>query len=548
MNIASANKLELLRIAETVAQEKMIDPEIVVEAMEESMAKAAKMRYGAELDIRASIDRGTGHLTLTRVRTVADEIENQFQEIGVEEAQFERPGAQAGDELVEELPPLDMGRIAAQSAKQVILQKVRDAERERQYEEFKDRIGTIVVGTVKREEFGNIVLEMTRGEAVLRRDQKIGRESYGNGERLRAFITDVRREQRGPQIFLSRTAPEFLVELFRMEVPEIYENIIEIRDVARDPGSRAKIAVVSYDSSIDPVGACVGMRGSRVQAVVNELQGERIDIIPWTDNLVEYIVTALQPATVSKVILDEEGLPKEVVVPDEQLSLAIGRRGQNVRLACQMTGLEISILTETEEMARRQADVAERTRMLMNAIDVDEVFAQLLVAEGFDTLEYLASCDIEELRSIDGVDEDTAVELHLRASRFVEQENAEAMKRARELGLQDSLAEFGGLSAKMLETLAEEGIFTLDELAMCADWELAGGFTVVDGKRQKDDGILEKYEVTLDEAKRLVMEARVAAGIVDPADLVEEEPDPAEEPDSAEDPEAAEASEGAEAA
>ncbi len=549
MNIASANRLELLRIAETVAQEKMIDPEIVVEAMEESMAKAAKMRYGAELDIRASIDRGTGHLTLTRVRTVADEIENQLQEISVEEAQLERPGAQAGDELVDELPPLDMGRIAAQSAKQVILQKVRDAERERQYEEFKDRIGTIVVGTVKREEFGNIVLEMTRGEAVLRRDQKIGRESYANGERLRAFITDVRREQRGPQIFLSRTAPEFLVELFRMEVPEIYENIIEIRDVARDPGSRAKIAVVSYDSSIDPVGACVGMRGSRVQAVVNELQGERIDIIPWTDNLVEYIVTALQPATVSKVILDEEGLPKEVVVPDEQLSLAIGRRGQNVRLACQMTGLEISILTETEEMARRQADVAERTRMLMNAIDVDEVFAQLLVAEGFDTLEYLASCDIEELRSIDGVDEDTAVELHLRASRFVEQENAEAMKRARELGLQDSLAEFGGLSAKMLETLAEEGIFTLDELAMCADWELAGGFTVVDGKRQKDDGILEKYEVTLDEAKRLVMEARVAAGIVDPADLVEEEPDPpAEEPDSAEDPDRTDASEAAEAA
>ena len=540
MNIASANRLELLRIAETVAQEKMIDPEIVVEAMEESMAKAAKMRYGAELDIRASIDRGTGHLTLTRVRTVADEVEHELQEIGVEEAQVERPGAQAGDELVEELPPLDMGRIAAQSAKQVILQKVRDAERERQYEEFKDRIGTIVVGTVKREEFGNIVLEMTRGEAVLRRDQKIGRESYGNGERLRAFITDVRREQRGPQIFLSRTAPEFLVELFRMEVPEIYENIIEIRDVARDPGSRAKIAVVSYDSSIDPVGACVGMRGSRVQAVVNELQGERIDIIPWTDNLVEYIVTALQPATVSKVILDEEGLPKEVVVPDEQLSLAIGRRGQNVRLACQMTGLEISILTETDEMARRQADVAERTRMLMSAIDVDEVFAQLLVAEGFDTLEYLASCDIEELRSIDGVDEDTAVELHLRASRFVEQENAEAMKRARELGLQDSLAEFGGLSAKMLETLAEEGIFTLDELAMCADWELAGGFTVVDGKRQKDDGILEKYEVTLDEAKRLVMEARVAAGIVNPADLIEDEPDSDEEPDPAEESGAAE--------
>lgn len=519
MNIASANRLELLRIAEAVAQEKMIEREIVIEAMEESMSKAAKMRYGTELDIRAYLDRGTGDLTLTRVRTVVEEVENQFQEITLEKATDEKPDAKIGDELVDQLPPLEMGRIAAQSAKQVILQKVRDAERERQYEEFKDRIGTIIVGTVKREEFGNIVLDLSRGEAVLRRDQKIGRESYSNGERLRAYITDVRREQRGPQIFLSRVAPEFMVELFRVEVPEIYDGLIEIRGVARDPGSRAKIAVFSYEGSIDPVGACVGMRGSRVQAVVNELQGERIDIIPWTDDMIEFTLSALQPATVTKVILDEEGLPKEVVVPDEQFSLAIGRRGQNVRLASQLTGLDISIMTETDERERRQADVAERTQMLMDTIDIDEVFAHLLVGEGFDTLDYLASCEVEEIAGIEGVSESLAQEVQHRASRFVHKENEEAMERARELGLDDSLAYFAGLTEKMLMTLAEEGIVTLKDFAMCADWELAGGYTVVNGKRQKDVGILEKHEVTLEEAQQLVMEARVASGLVDASDL-----------------------------
>ena len=539
MNIASANRLELLRIAEAVAQEKMIDREIVIQAMEESMAKAAKMRYGTELDIRAHLDRGTGELTLTRVRTVVDEVENQFQELTPEDALDEKPDAKVGDELTEQLPPLEMGRIAAQSAKQVILQKVRDAERERQYEEFKDRIGTIIVGTVKREEFGNIVLDLSRGEAVLRRDQKIGRESYSNGERLRAYITDVRREQRGPQIFLSRVAPEFMVELFRVEVPEIYDGLIEIRGVARDPGSRAKIAVVSFESSIDPVGACVGMRGSRVQAVVNELQGERIDIIPWTDDMIEFVLSALQPATVTKVILDEEGLPKEVVVPDEQFSLAIGRRGQNVRLASQLTGLDISIMTETDERERRQADVAERTQMLMDTIDIDEVFAHLLVGEGFDTLEYLASCELNEIVSIEGVSESLAQEVQERASRFVEKENEEAMERARELGLDDSLAYFAGLTEKMLLTLAEEDIVTLKDFAMCADWELAGGYTVVNGKRQKDVGILEKYEVTLDEAQQLVMEARIASGLVDASDLEVAETEAESEAESEAEPEEA---------
>lgn len=521
MNVATANRLEILQIAESVAQEKMISPELVIEAMEDSMVKAAKMRFGNELDIRASIDRDSGNLTLTRIRTVVDRVEDRFLEIVLAEARLDDPDSKIGDEFIDELPPLEMGRIAAQSAKQVILQKVREAERERQYEEFKDRIGTIIVGTVKREEFGNIVLDIMRGEAILRRDQKIGRESYANGERLRAFISDVRRESRGPQIFLSRRDPEFMVELFRQEVPEIYDGIIEIRSVARDPGSRAKIAVVSYDSSIDPVGACVGMRGSRVQAVMNELQGERIDIIPWTENAVEFLVSALQPAKVSKVILDEEGFPKEVVVPEDQLSLAIGRRGQNVRLACHLTGLDISIMTEAEEMERRQAEFNARTLVLMAAIDVDEVFAQLLVAEGFDSLDYLASCHIDELTTIDGVDEATALELLSRAQRFVEKQNLAALANARTLGLEDNLAGFEGLSPKMLEALAKDGILTLEEFARCAAWELAGGFTVEDGKRKRDIGILEKFEVSTAEAEMLVMTARVEAGFLKPEDLEE---------------------------
>ena len=515
MSIASANKLELLQIVDSVAQEKMIDKELVFEAMEESLVKTAKYKYGSEFDIRAHIDRKTGESTVTRVRLVVENPEHYALEIGLEEARQSNPEARIGDEVSEILPPHTAGRIAAQSAKQVILQKVREAERERQYEEFKDRKGTIVNGIVRREEFGNIVLNIGRGEAVLRRDNKIGRESHARDDRLRAYIFDVRREPRGPQIFLSRTAPEFMVELFRLEVPEVYDEIIEIKAVARDPGSRAKIAVLSNDSSIDPVGACVGMRGSRVQAVVNELQGERIDIIPWTENSVDLVVTALQPAKVSKVILDEEGIPSEVVVPEDQLSLAIGRRGQNVRLACQLTGLNISILTEAQEMERRQADLAERTAVLMGAIDVDDVFAHLLVSEGFDSVEYLASCEPTEVMEIDGVDRELAEEVLIRARAHVDARNHAALTNARELGLQESLEEFPGLSPRMLEALAEEGIFTLDEFAICADWELAGGYTHQDGKRIKDEGILENFDVSLEEAQHLIMQARVATNIVD---------------------------------
>src|SRR6056297_2148493 len=404
MAITSANQLELLQTAEAVAREKMIDPSLVIEAMEESLARAAKSRYGAEMHIRVSIDRKTGRASFTRVRTVVedDEVENYQAEMTVEQAKQYMDDPKVGDEFTEEVPPVEMGRIAAQSAKQVILQKVREAERDRQYEEFKDRTGTIINGIVKREEYGNVIVDVGRSEAILRRNEKIGRESYRNGDRIRCYIKDVRREARGPQIFLSRTAPEFMAELFKMEVPEIYDGIIEIKAVARDPGSRAKIAVISYDGSIDPVGACVGMRGSRVQAVVNELQGEKIDIIPWNEDQATFLVNALQPAEVSKVVFDEDAQRIEVVVPDEQLSLAIGRRGQNVRLASQLTGFDIDIMTEEQESARRQAEFAERTQLFMDTMNVDEMVAQLLVSEGFATLEEVAYVDTDELLSIDG--------------------------------------------------------------------------------------------------------------------------------------------------
>jgi N utilization substance protein A len=424
---------------------------------------------------------------------------------------------------------VDFGRIAAQSAKQVIMQKVREAERLRQYEEFKDRQGEIINGVVKRTEYGNVIVDVGRGEAILRRDQLIQREAFRNGDRVRALIRDVRHETRGPQVFLSRTAPEFLAELFKMEVPEIYDGIIEIKAVARDPGSRAKMGVVSYDSSIDPVGACVGMRGSRVQAVVGELQGEKIDIIPWNQDPATFLVNALQPAEVSKVVFDDDSERIEVVVPDEQLSLAIGRRGQNVRLASQLTGFDIDIMTEAQESERRQAEFAERTQLFMESLNVDEMVAQLLVSEGFATLEEVAYVDVDELAAIDGFDQSTAEELQARARESLEEINAKALEHARELGVEDSLVEFEGLTPQMIERLAEDGILTLEEFARCADWELAGGYTTVDGKRVKDEGLLEKFDMSLEEAQTLVMTARVQLGWVDPADLVPAEPEAGEE-------------------
>ena len=521
MAITSANQLELLQTAEAVAREKMIDPSLVVEAMEESLARAAKSRYGSEMDIQVYIDRKTGRATFRRVRTVVEEelLENYQAEMTVEQAKQYMEHPEVGQQFIEEIPPVDMGRIAAQSAKQVILQKVREAERDRQFEEFKDRAGTIINGVVKREEYGNVIVDVGRGEAMLRRNEKIGRESYRSGDRIRCYIKEVRREMRGPQIFLSRTAPEFMAELFKMEVPEIYEGIIEIKSVSRDPGSRAKISVFTNDGSIDPVGACVGMRGSRVQAVVNELQGEKIDIIPWNEDQPTFLVNALQPAEVSKVVLDEEAGKIEVVVPDDQLSLAIGRRGQNVRLASQLTNLDIDILTEAEESVRRQKEFEERTTLFMGTLDLDEFFAQLLVSEGFASLEEVAYVELDELMVIDGVDEETASELQTRAREFLEKESQEALDKLRDLGVEEALLNFDGLSPQMLLALADDGIKNVEEFAKCADWELAGGWTTVDGERVKDDGLLETFGVTLEEAQDLIMTARVILGWVNPDEI-----------------------------
>jgi len=520
MAITSANQLELLQTAEAVAREKMIDPDLVIQAMEESLARAAKSRYGSEMDIRVAIDRKTGRASFTRVRTVVedDAVENYQAQLTVAQAKAYLADPKVGDEIVDEVPPVDLGRIAAQSAKQVILQKVREAERDRQYEEFKDRKGTIINGVVKREEYGNLIVDIGRGEGILRRNEKIGRESYRPNDRIRCYIKDVRREARGPQVFLSRTDPQFMAELFKMEVPEIYDGIIEIKAVARDPGSRAKIAVISHDSSIDPVGACVGMRGSRVQAVVGELQGEKIDIIPWNADIATFLVNALQPAEVAKVVFDEEAGKIEVVVPEEQLSLAIGRRGQNVRLASQLTGLDIDILTEAQESERRQAEFAERTKLFMDTLDLDEFFAQLLVAEGFTNLEEVAYVDLDELLVIEGVDEATAEELQTRAREYIEEQNRKALESARALGAEDRLVNFEGLTPQMVEALAKDDVKTLEDFATLADWEIAGGWTTVNGERVKDEGILEKFDVSLEEAQNLVMSARVQLGWVDPSE------------------------------
>jgi N utilization substance protein A len=536
MSVTSANRLELLQIADAVAREKMIDPALVIEAMEDSLGKAARSRYGAEYDIRAQIDRKTGDLSMTRYRHVVEEPENLFTELTLAEARHIKADVQLGDYLTDSLPPMDFGRIAAQSAKQVIMQKVREAERLRQYEEFKDRQGEIINGVVKRTEYGNVIVDVGRGEAILRRDQLIQREAFRNGDRVRALIREVRHETRGPQIFLSRTAPEFLAELFKMEVPEIYDGVIEIKAVARDPGSRAKMGVISSDSSIDPVGACVGMRGSRVQAVVTELQGEKIDIIPWNQDPATFLVNALQPAEVSKVVFDDESERIEVVVPDEQLSLAIGRRGQNVRLASQLTGFDIDIMTEAQESERRQAEFAVRTQLFMDALNVDEMVAQLLVSEGFATLEEVAYVDTDELAAIDGFDQSTAEELQARARESIDEMNTKALEHAKELGVEQSLFDFEGLTPQMIEALAEDGIKTLEDFATCADWELSGGYTTVDGKRVKDTGLLEKFDVSLEEAQTLVMNARVLLGWVDASVL--------DVPEETEDGEDAEAEDG----
>ena len=438
--------VEMLQVADAVAREKNIERDEVLEAMEQAIQKAGRSKYGLEHDIRAHIDRKTGDIRLQRVTHVVDEVEDEHTQVTVQQAQRLKPGAQVGDVIVDDLPPIDFGRIAAQTAKQVIVQKVREAERNRQYEEYKDRIGDIVNGLVKRVEYGNVTVDLGRAESIIRRDELVPREHYKPNDRVRAYIYDVRQEPRGPQIFLSRSHPQFMAKLFQMEVPEIYDGIIEIKSVARDPGSRAKIAVQSHDSSIDPVGACVGMRGSRVQAVVGELQGEKIDIIPWSPDPATFVVNALAPAEVAKVVLDDEQNRIEVVVPDEQLSLAIGRRGQNVRLASMLTGWDIDILTEAEESERRQEETQRRSQLFMDALDVDDVIAHLLVAEGFTRVEEIAFVPLDELTEIEGFDEDIAGELQQRAQNWLEEQDRQALEKLEALGVTQDLVDVEGLT------------------------------------------------------------------------------------------------------
>ncbi|MCR4377987.1 MAG: transcription termination factor NusA [Rhodospirillales bacterium] len=465
---------ELLTVADTVARDKGIDRNEVLEAMEQAIQRAGRSKYGHEHDIRAHIDRSTGEITLARyIEVVSPEnLENEFTQMTPDKAQRKKANVEVGEFIVDPLPPIDFGRIAAQTAKQVIVQKVRDAERKRQYSEYKDRIGEVVNGTVKRIEFGNVIVDLGRGEALMRRDETIPREHFNNGDRVRAIIMDVREEPRGPQIFLSRTHPEFMSKLFAQEVPEIYDGIIEIKAAARDPGSRAKIAVLSNDSSIDPVGPCIGMRGSRVQAVVGELQGEKIDIIQWSQDPATFIVNALAPAEVVKVVLDEEKNTIEVVVPDDQLSLAIGRRGQNVRLASQLSGWNIDILTEAEESERRQQEFNSRTKMIIDALDVDDVIAHLLVTEGFTSIEEVAFVPLEELADIEGFDEDVAEELRERARNYLERREEELNEKRRSLGVADDLFEVEGVNAELAVMLGEQGVKTRDDLADLAADEL----------------------------------------------------------------------------
>ena len=518
----SANRLELLQIADAVAREKLIDRQIVLASMEEAYAKAARSRYGMETNVKAEIDPKTGELRLWRHLQVVELVDNSATEISLEDAKRSNPAAQIGDVIADKLPPFDLGRIAAQSAKQVIVQKVRDAERDRQFDEYKDRIGEIINGLVKRAEYGNVIVDLGRSEGIIRRDELIPRETFRPGDRVRAYVFDVRREPRGPQIFLSRTHPQFMAKLFAQEVPEIYDGIITVKAVARDPGSRAKIAVISRDSSIDPVGACVGMRGSRVQAVVGELQGEKIDIIPWSPDVATFIVNALQPAEVAKVVLDEESERIEVVVPDDQLSLAIGRRGQNVRLASQLTGWDIDILTEAEESERRQKEFVERTAIFMEALDVDEVVGQLLASEGFRSVEELTYVDVSELASIEGFDDETAAEIQSRAANFLSAKETELDHARLALGVSDDLKLVAGVTLAMLVKLGENDVKTVDDLAGCATDDLLGWTERKGTETIRNAGYLDGFELTRDDAEAMIMDARVKAGWIEAPVAVEE--------------------------
>ena len=509
------NGQELLQIADAVAQEKAIDREKVFEALAEAIQRAARSRYGQDHDIRAEIDPSSGEIKLSRLRAVVEEVEDEATQISLTDAQARNPAAQPGDLIAEDLPPMAFGRIAAQMAKPVITQKVRDAEREREFEEFKDRVGDVIQGSVVRAEFGDVVVDLERGEGVLQRGESLPSENFHPGDRVRALIYDVRREQRGRQIFLTRTRPQFMSHLFSQEVPEIYDGIVELRAVARDPGSRAKIAVTSSDSSIDPVGACVGMRGNRVQAVVNELQGEKIDIVPWSPDPATFIVNALVPAEVSKVVLDEDRRKIEVVVPEEQLSLAIGRRGQNVRLASQLTGWSIDILTEDEESERRQQELQQRSALFMDALEVDETMAQLLALEGFTSIEDLALSETSEVAQIKGFEQGTAEELQTRAHAEITRRNEEYETQRKAAGVSDALVEIPSVTPRILAAFGVGEILSVEDLAGCATDDLIGWYENENGERVRRAGILDGIECNREQAEAMIMDARIAAGWIE---------------------------------
>ncbi len=548
MESGGPSRIEMLAVADAVAREKGIEREEVITAMEQAIQKAGRNKYGPEHDIRAIIDRDGGHISLARHREVVEEVEDENTQLTVAQAQAEKADAKVGDFLVDELPPIDFGRIAAQTAKQVIVQRVRDAERERQYEEYKDRVGEVVNGLVKRVEYGNVTVDLGRAEGVMRRDEALPRENHRPGDRIRGYIYDVRREPRGPQIFVTRTRPELMKALFAQEVPEIYDGIIEIRAAARDPGSRAKIAVISRDASIDPVGACVGMRGSRVQAVVGELQGEKIDIIPWSDDPATFVVNALAPAEVTKVVLDEDANKIEVVVPDEQLSLAIGRRGQNVRLASMLSGWDIDILTEEEESQRRQDEFNTRSALFIEAFDVEDVIAHLLVTEGFATIEEVAFVPMEDLTTIEGFDEEIGEELQARARNWLEERDSKLDVERKKLGVDDALLNVSGVTLENSVRLGTHGVRTVEDLAGLMPDEYRFIFMDSETEVKLDDlfnmadheisRLVRPSPVQADEANTIIMAARVAIygeDVIPP----EPEPDPEEEAEAEAVPEAA---------
>ncbi|MBL0848722.1 MAG: transcription termination/antitermination protein NusA [Candidatus Liberibacter ctenarytainae] len=510
--MASANQLELLQIADAVACEKSIDRDVVLSAMADSIQKAARSLYGTMSDIRAEIDSETGNISLCRLLEVVEVVENYSCQIPLQLAREHDPDVEIGGFISENLPPIDFGRVAVQSAKQVIIQKVREAERDRQYLDFKDKVGEIVSGTVKRVEYGNVIVDLGRAEGVIRRDEVISRENIRQGDRVRSYVYDVRREQRGPQILLSRTHPQFMVKLFSLEVPEIYNGIVQIKAVSRDPGSRAKVAVSSSDSSIDPVGACVGMRGSRVQAVVGELQDEKIDIIVWSPDPASFVVNALRPAVVTKVVLDEDVRRIEVVVPREQLSLAIGRRGQNVRLASQLTGWGIDIITEEEDSISRHKEFNERTQFFMQAINVDEIIGHFLASEGFSDVEELASVSLSEIASIEGFDEETASEIQGRAREYLDNLDATMAQKIKDLGVSEELYDIPGVNAKIMVALGENDIKTVEDLAGCSVDDLLGWSESKDGKVERFEGFLSNLTVSRDQSKNMILQARYKVG------------------------------------